>query len=86
MLHGHHDARRLKTSERERESSPDGEVVRWAHDSVATLLPHCMPDMLWRSNRQMQRDQCEAQAQSPIKALQPTTNPLRGLSAAELGR
>ena len=38
MLHGPPDARRLKTSESERESAPDGEVVQWAHDSVATLL------------------------------------------------
>ena len=38
MRHGRPDARRLKTVEGERESAPDGEVVQWAHDSVAALL------------------------------------------------
>ena len=38
MRHGRPDARRLKAIEGERESAPDGEVVQWAHDSVAALL------------------------------------------------
>ena len=38
MRHGRPDARRLKTIEGESESAPDGEVVQWAHDSVAALL------------------------------------------------
>ena len=38
MRHGRPDARRLKAIEGERESAPHGEVVQWAHDSVAALL------------------------------------------------
>ena len=38
ILHGRPDARRLKMIESERESAPDGEVVQWARDSVATLV------------------------------------------------
>ena len=37
-LHGHPEARRLKTSEGERESAPAGEVIRWAHGPATTLL------------------------------------------------
>ena len=38
MRHGRPDERRLKTIEGERESARDGEIVQWAHDSVAALL------------------------------------------------
>ena len=38
MRHGRPDARRLKMIEGERESAPDGEIIQWAHDSVAALL------------------------------------------------
>ena len=69
MLHGHPDASRLKASERERESAPDGEVVQWAHDSVATLLQDVGVDHGGTDARMSQQGLDGANIRAPLQEM-----------------